>query len=121
MEEDEKDRQLQRIRKEQTTKRKMLEKYRLDFFLYSPEDLPRVERHRRFLECKRQIIVLLSKKPMGLRELWFELDPYRDVREAVLAELRLEKVIKIRWFTNPLDEKGEYCLNKQKNRKNVNP
>lgn len=57
-------------------------------------------------------------KAMGLRELWFELDCYQDVRKEVLSKLKDQEVIEIHWFRNPTHEKSEYRL---ANSKNISP
>jgi len=102
-----------------TSKEKEFEEPTLYSFIYSPQEVERAIRHSRFCECRQYTINLLSKRSMGTGELWYALDPYDDVREAVLAQLKLEKVIKIRWYANPVGEKGKYYLNK--NRKKISP
>lgn len=47
-------------------------------------------------------------------EFWYDLDFYYDVRESVVAEMKLMKMIKTFWTITPFERKaiGAYTLNK---------
>jgi len=96
----------------------------LDFFLLFNQDreayekalqaqLEYEESQRPLLECKECILDELNRNPFDIRTRCH--CEYRDIRDAVIAKLKLEKVIKLGWAVSSEGYLvGAYFLNKQK-------
>jgi len=74
------------------------------------------ENQRRILVCETCILKAVSEEPLDIMLLYFcKSCRYRDIRDAVIAKLKLEKVIKLRWGVSPDGNLiGAYFLNKRK-------